>query len=168
METPGKIISGLIAAATALYFGTAYVDSTERDDKGQIVTAGDLGVFKLNIGDCVNDLSTTGEIESVTGVPCAQPHRWEAYDKTQVNLGTYDEPTVVKAAETFCTDSYDKNVFPNVQRMYDQAGAEQQKTLERIEMTFLYPTTESWDQDDREVTCFVGNGSDFVVGKYRS
>lgn len=121
-------------------------DETTRDTSGAIVEGGDLGAFTIKVGDCLGG-GVTGEIESVEGVPCDQPHQSEVYHSFAIPDGD--------------------GAFPGTEAVQDQAdqtclGAFQGFVgiafeTSIYEISTITPTAESWAQlQDREVLCLIG------------
>jgi hypothetical protein len=117
-------------------------DDAKRDGDGQVTTESDSNAFKIKIGDCVKDMS--GEtIDDVVLVPCADEHLYEAYAATNLPDGSYPSSTDLQnKADTFCADEF--ATFVGV-------GHDESK----FTFTYLYPTSQSWSQGDREVMCFI-------------
>ena len=86
-----RLVVGGLGLGVAAWAGIAGVDSTTRDDAGQITVQGELGVFVTQLGDCVNDVpdGTAVEVSTLTGVPCDQPHHWQLIHKGDITLEEY-------------------------------------------------------------------------------
>ena len=69
-----------IAIAGGAYLVNSFM-AADRDSTGAIVSAGNVDAFQMRVGDCFNDGSTFGDdsVDSVPGVPCADPHDNEVY-----------------------------------------------------------------------------------------
>lgn len=121
-------------------------DGTTRDSAGQIVEGGDLGAFTIKVGDCLGG-GVTGEIESVDGVPCEQPHQSEVYYSFAVPEGDGAFPgteAVQDQADKGCLDAFQGFV-----------GIDFDSSV--YEISTLTPTAESWEQiKDREILCLIG------------
>jgi hypothetical protein len=146
----GKIVGGVAAGlglVGAGYAGLGGEDNTTRDDSGSIVEEGELGAFRIRVGDCIGS-DVGGEIESVEGVPCEGPHQLEVY--FAFNLpdgdGTYPgDAAVEELANEGCYDAFQ----PFVGEAYESSV---------YGFSTLTPTMGSWDGlDDREVLCMLGN-----------
>ncbi len=143
-----RVVGGVAAAGLGAVglgvSGLAGEDGTGRDDAGAIVEEGELGAFRIRLGDCLDGLGLT-EIESVTGVPCSEPHEAEVYWAFNINAGPDypGEAAVFDAADEACFNRFE----PFVGRDYASS---------KLELTYLYPTKESWEQiNDREVLCMI-------------
>ncbi len=133
-----------IAAVAYNAFTTA-----ERDSNGAIVSDGSIDAFKVRIGDCFNDtgpLATgeDGEIHSLPGVPCSEPHDNEVYAVFDVSFESYPGgDTMSSQAFAACRDRFEAFVGMD----YESSS---------LDISTLYPTRDSWKyQNDREVVCAV-------------
>ena len=123
-------------------------DETTRDSAGQIVEGGDLGAFTIKVGDCLGG-GVTGEIESVDGVPCDQPHQNEVYYSLAAPEGDGTFPgseALQDQADQACLDAFQGFV-----------GLAFEQSI--YEISTLIPTQASWEdatQKDRELLCLIG------------
>ena len=145
----GKIVGGVAVAGLGLvgvgYAGVGGEDNTVRDDGGTIVDGGEIGAFRIQVGDCLGDIAS-GEFESAQGLPCDQPHQYEVYFAFNMPDGDFPGDTSVATEgdercfqqfETFVGQTYEESIYG---------------------FTSLLPTAESWDAlDDREILCLIGN-----------
>ena len=134
-----------IAAALGFTVYGAVTDA-DRDSTGAIIGEGSVDAFNVSVGDCFNDYaaSVTGEVSSVPGVPCSEPHDNETYAVFDVTISTYpeSEDLMGEIAHNACVERFDTFVG----RDYDSSS---------LDITTLFPTSQSWQQDDREVVCAV-------------
>jgi hypothetical protein len=132
-----------IAAALgfAIYGASTSVD---RDESGAIIGEGAVDAFNVQVGDCFNDTnSDSDEVSSVPGVPCSDPHDYEAFSVFDVSFESYpDEETMAETAYASCVERFE----PFVGKDYESST---------LDVTTMYPSTESWAQNDREVVCAV-------------
>lgn len=130
---------GLVALAL-----TACSSDEVRDADGTVVAAGQVSVFELRAGDCLNPApDTTGELVDVPVVPCDQPH-------TQEVLGIATHPD----------DDY-----PGAQTLSGWADGACVTMLEQeldltlddgVYVSYLLPTFDGWNVDeDRDVVCVM-------------
>ncbi len=75
-------------------------DDADRDDDGNVTEQGDLDVFAVAKGDCLDDetLSAIGttqssEISEVTAIPCSEPHGYEAFHLFDLEGDDFPGPT---------------------------------------------------------------------------
>jgi len=132
-----------IAAALgfAIYGAATNVD---RDDTGAIVGGGTVDAFNVQVGDCFNDASMIDdEISSVPGVPCSEPHDNEAFAVFDVSIDNYlDEDAMYELSYNSCMKHFELFV-----------GKDYESST--LEITTMFPSAESWKQNDREVVCAV-------------
>jgi hypothetical protein len=123
--------------------------SADRDGTGAIVSGGNVDAFTIRLGDCFDNTRTLasdegGEVSSLPGVPCSDPHDNEVYAVFDVDYESFpgDEQMGEHAFEA-CLDRFESFVG----REYDTST---------LDITSLYPSTDSWRlQNDREVVCAV-------------
>ena len=143
-----KLVGGVVAGlglVGAGYAGLAGQDETTRTDSGEIVEGGDLGAFRIRLGDCFQETSGR-EIEAVAAVPCSDLHRFEVY--AAFNLGGDDYPgsTLV---EQRAGDGCHSRFASFVGLDYEHS---------KYDIGVMTPTVESWRQlDDREVLCLISH-----------
>lgn len=143
----GLAIAGIVLAC--LYTGLIVIglllpDEAERDDSGTIVEGGDTEAFDLQVGDCFDDPAVDQEVQSVTAVPCAEPHDAEVYAEFELPDGDFPgETEVSEAGGQGCYDRFEE--FAGI--------APEASTLS---VFYLQPTEDSWEgADDRQITCAV-------------
>jgi len=127
-------------------------DSTTRDESGQITEAGDLGAFKIKVGDCIllpNEFSEPGrdelvEFTKVAGVPCTELHDAEIVGARTLPEGDFPgEDALNGALGDFCILAYEKYVgIP-----YDTDAPHT--------VYPLVPLADGWVQGDREIQCYA-------------
>lgn len=142
----------VVASAALVACGnSATSDNTERDASGEVTAGGDVGVFRLQVGDCVAETDIGGDdvFDSLPVVPCSEPHQLEVYHAFDLADDDYpgDSEVFEQAAEG-CLVAFRGFVGVDFsQSVYD--------------VTPIRPTAESWAEiDDREVLCalFEGDG----------
>ncbi len=131
---------GLVGAGMT---GLAFDDDTTRDESGEITEAGDVGAFRIRLGDCMVDPGE-GTIESVEAVPCDEPHDLEIYHAFNLVGAEYPDD-IDDQASSGCY-----NVFePFVGERYETS---------LYDFMVITPTAESWEAvDDREVLCALSS-----------
>lgn len=141
-----------IIAMTASCSSTSEQDSTDRDSAGVVESAGDVGVFALQVGDCFDDPSlaaasdATVSVEEVAAVPCDTPHDFQAYAEFDIDDAEEypGDQIIFDQAETGCVAQFE----PFVGLSYQES---------RLDFSYLYPTTETWEVGDREVLCSLAD-----------
>lgn len=121
----------------------------DRDADGNIVDGGNLGAFTIRLGDCFDNTSVLasdegGEVSSLPGVPCSEPHDNEVYAVFDVDYSSFPgDDQMGELAFEACLNRFESFVgLP-----YDAST---------LDITALYPSVDSWRlQDDREVVCAV-------------
>ncbi|MGI9613430.1 MAG: septum formation family protein [Acidimicrobiales bacterium] len=147
----GRLIAGGTVAGLGLvgvgYNGLAGEDHTTRAETGAIVEEGEIGAFRIRVGDCLA-ATADGEFESTQGIPCDQPHTDEVYYAFNLPEGDGSWPgdsAVGEQADQGCYDAF----APFVGVGYD---------VSIYGYGTVSPTEASWDGlDDREVLCLINN-----------
>ena len=98
---------------------------------------------QLKVGDCVNDLHTSTDVQSLPGVPCAQSHEGEVFAVFDLPSGVYPGQAAVREqAGTECNDrlaAYSPSALNNPS----------------LGLVTLYPQQQSWEGGDRGVVCIA-------------
>ena len=98
-------------------------------------------VFSIEVGDCLNDADTSGEVSAVPIVECSEPHDSEAYDAGDLDDGDFPgDDAIGEAAELLCGPSFTTFI-----------GLGYEESL--YDYSYYFPTEESWAAGDREVLC---------------
>ena len=143
----------------ALGFGIyGAVTDADRDESGAIVGEGTLDAFSVRVGDCFNDASeSSGEVSSVAGVSCSGAHDNETYAVFDVSFNSYPSDEVMSQhAREACLERFESFV-----------GKDYESST--LEVSTMYPTQQSWNQDDREVICAVYDmNANQLVGSAKS
>ena len=121
----------------------------DRDASGAIVDAGSVDAFTIRMGDCFDNTRSlasdeAGEVSSLPGVPCSEPHDNEVYAVFDVNYDSFpgDEMMSERAFDS-CLERF-SNFVGNA---YEDSV---------LDITALYPSSQSWSMHgDREVVCAV-------------
>ena len=121
----------------------------DRDASGAIVSGGSVDAFTMRVGDCFNDTSAlvsdaAGEVSSLPGVPCAEPHDNEVYAIFKVDFESFPgDEAMGEHAFAQCLERFQGFVGA----IYEESA---------LDITALYPSGQSWSlQGDREVVCAV-------------
>ncbi len=115
----------------------------KRDPSGVATETSKADAFKVKVGDCLEKPSGS-EVKDVTIIPCPQDHDFEAFAATNLDFSTYPGDTVItQKAEEFCG----KEFTAFVGMPFDDSA---------LEMTYFFPTRESWKTGDKEIVCLVG------------
>lgn len=124
--------------------GAATVDETTRED-GEVVEAGDVGAFRLQVGDCF-DAEAEGEVQSLPVVPCNEEHTGEVFHLFDLPDGEFPgTDSLASSATDGCLGAFEGYV-----------GIDFESS--RFDIAYLTPTQVSWDElDDREVVCTLSD-----------
>jgi hypothetical protein len=114
----------------------------DRDHTGVVTSSGDVDATDLHIGDCAQN-APAGETTTVHVVPCSQPHGAEVYAEFTLEGDGYPgSDQVDRFALGGCRSRVAAYVGPEPAQDYD--------------LYYLVPTTDTWAQGDRSVTCLLG------------
>lgn len=128
-------------------------DQPVRDDDGRIVEPNEqTDPFALQVGDCLDDATAEGEVQSVPTVPCEQPHDSEIYSSHLLGESSYPgTDAVIQQADALCLDAFVRFVGePYLDSRFD--------------FSYYYPTEQSWAGGDREVLCVIYDPEGPVTG----
>jgi hypothetical protein len=143
MSIVRNIITGVVGVGI-VSAGAWALDNTKRDDNGAIVESGDLGVFNFAVGDCITGMPEGATIDKATGTPCDQPHEYEVYAETYLDSESSDVPAdISEQANAFCMSKF--KTFVGL--TYEEST---------LGFSSIYPTSDSWAQGDKELTCLIG------------
>lgn len=105
--------------------------------------------FDLQVGDCLDDPESE-EIYEVTIVPCDLPHDYEVISEHALPDGTYPLD-IDDQAETLCLPDFESVIGIS---WYDSV----------LDLTWFSPTTGSWAQGDRLISCIVADPDGPIAG----
>ena len=99
----------------------------------------------LEVGDCIaNATATTGDVKTFDSIDCDKPHDGEVFTIIKLEGDRYPGVKVVSGkGQRGCRARRRRQATP-------KAFADR-----RLGYKFVYPTLESWKQDDRDVTCLA-------------
>jgi len=114
------------------------------DDKAKPVT-GKVSAKDLTVGTCVTDANSyVGDVMTFDAVECAKPHDGEVFTIIALKGTKYPGlARVIAKGQRGCRA-----------RLRRQATAKAFRDR-RLGFKFVYPTTQSWAQDDRDLTCLA-------------
>lgn len=100
-------------------------------------------VFDLEVGQCFDDPPSFDEVANVDIVECSEPHDNEIYLAFDLADGSYPgEVSVEETAVQSCLAGFE----PFVGQAYETST---------LDIGYLFPTSETWQQGDREIVCLV-------------
>jgi len=150
-----RTIAGAAVGGAAIW-GIAGIDDTTRDESGEIVESGDLGVFVTQLGDCLNaDDPTATEWTTTEGVPCSSPHHWQVVFKGSVNATTYNESAVSNEAYLVCKYA--------IEGLAVRLSNEKAQIYENSTSIELFPSNASFEKGDRAIDCLVGSKTELYT-----
>lgn len=104
---------------------------------------GSISAKDLRVGDCITDAtSTKGDVTTFDLVPCARRHDGEVYTLVELEGSAY--PGV-----KFVSGKGLRGCRARLRRQLTDA----EFASPDLGYKFVYPTTASWAQGDREITC---------------
>jgi hypothetical protein len=130
-------ISALVAL---LGFGCS---PAERNDAGEIETAGSIDAFMLRVGDCFDDPTFDEDtLTDVPGVPCTTPHDNEVFAAFDLQGTSWPgDATANELADEGCMERFEGAI----EATYEESV---------LVVTELTPSEASWNgRKDREVIC---------------
>jgi len=141
--TCSRARNAAVAAVAALALFGCSSDDPERDEEtGELSTSGDVGVFDLEVGDCLGEETGEGEIESLEAAPCSEPHTEEIFAALTVPDGDYPGQEALDTEAEGCLEEFAEFV-----------GMPYEESV--LEINYMTPTDESWGMGDRELLCTV-------------
>ncbi len=139
----GLILSAMWTIGLVLAVILVITTSATRDTGGTVTQGGDISATQLKVGDCVNDLHTSTDVQSLPGVPCAQSHEGEVFAVFDLPSGVYPGQAAVREqAGTECNTrlaAYSPSALDNPS----------------LGLVTLYPQQQSWEGGDRGVVCIA-------------
>jgi hypothetical protein len=136
---------GVVVFAGIGFFSS--LNDADRDDTGELVSAGDLDVMTLQIGDCFDDAAEFEEVVfTVAAIPCSEAHDNEVYSIIPVTVPGPAFPGVTELQD-FAYEACVGAPFS------DYVGIDYLDSA--LEVFSFTPTEESWDGGDRSVTCVL-------------
>ena len=150
-----RLVGGVIAAGAAglglvgagVVTGIAGEDHSTRDDSGAVVESGEVGAFRIRVGDCLAAIAFDAPIESVDALPCSEPHASEVYGA--FNILTPEDAAFPGTASI--SAQADDGCYS---RFAGFVGLPYERSV--YEISSITPTKGSWEQiHDREVLCLV-------------
>jgi hypothetical protein len=145
---PSRALTGALLLALALAAGACGDDDDEDAGGGEGATttspeAEEQTVFAVEKGDCLASEPSGGEVSEVPTVGCEEPHTSEAFHVATIDAEELPSSAEIEQlVEEECVAEFESFVgMP-----YEQSA---------LEVIWLEPTQESWEQGDRELVCLV-------------
>ena len=145
------IVGGVaVLAVGGSIWGVSGQDHTKRNTAGTVVTAGQLGVFVMHLGDCFSSIPNgTTRVSTLESVPCTSPHHWQDVYKGTLSDLTFDDKILRSESRALCISQ-----ITSLAKKWNQTIAHEYATAQGNDLT---PTVESWAKGDRTVDCVLGN-----------
>ena len=135
-------VSILGAAAT----GLRYVMDTRT--LGEVEGPVTVAARRLDVGHCIGDLPSDGQVRRVRVVPCGEPHEAEVVGALTLNEGAWPGPSTVEStARAYC----------EMDRTQIESG---------FRAVVWQPSETGWGQGDRQVLCLAWSGGAQVTGSF--
>jgi hypothetical protein len=121
------------------------------------------GVADLGVGDCIDEPSTTDAISDVQRQPCNEPHDGEIFATVQHD-GASGDPY---PPSTEFDDLVSDECVPQLQAYTGRSVNE--VVASGLDFSYLYPTSTSWSNGDRGVTCYITKADNSkLIGSIRT
>jgi hypothetical protein len=89
-------------------------------------------------------------VSSVGATPCTQPHHWQVFYKSSVELDTFSAQGILQNANFICNSALDALVESMSYLKASEYGS--------AELSYLGPTYKSWTlKGDRTIDCLIGS-----------
>ncbi len=139
-----RLVGGAAVAGIAIFGGAGvFDDDTTRNDQGDIVESGGVGVLSIQHGDCLQ-IPEEDVVVSLEGVPCNSPHDSQAYEAFDL-VGYSSFPT---------EGEIEADAFEGCEAAFEGfVGTPFQES--ELYLSYLSPSAEGWDAGDHEIQCLI-------------
>ncbi len=151
----GLILSTMWTIGVALLIILAITTSAARNPNGTVARGGDISATALKVGDCVNNLQNSTDVQSLPGVPCGQPHAGEVFAVFNLPDGTYPGRDAVRQQVSTECNSKLSAYSPSAPR--DSS----------IGLFSVYPQAQNWTSGDHQVVCIATAENGTATGSIR-
>jgi hypothetical protein len=103
----------------------------------------------LSVGDCIDEPTGTSDITDVQHQPCNEPHDGEVFAVLNHTAAPGDVYPPTSEFQDLVSDECLPALEAYTARTYDEVYAA------GLDVSFLYPSSSSWSENDREVSCFI-------------
>ncbi|MFJ4027180.1 septum formation family protein [Paenarthrobacter sp. NPDC089989] len=144
--------AAVLGVASIALAGCSLISSgdAKRDESGRPTETSVADAFKVKVGDCMAQPSSD-EFQDVSIIPCEQSHDLEAFAAKNIVADSYPGQSEVQAqSEEYCGAEF--ATFVGIP--YDEST---------LDMTYFYPSSQTWKQKDREIVCLIGGASGAAV-----
>ena len=115
-----------------------------RDEAGLVISPGEVSVFELRAGDCLDpDPDLSGEVDHIPVVPCDEPHRQEVFAVVTHPEDAYPGAAgVAEFADVACPQELDDGLGLSL--------------ADGVLFSYLLPSFDGWNVDgDRDIVCVL-------------
>ena len=106
---------------------------------------GDTSVLNLEVGQCTNQpVDGEDSVSSLPVVDCAESHTGEIFSLPQVPDGDFPGDAALQETAGQLCSGPDFQTY--VGKPYDES---------EVYLSFLVPSTDTWDDGDREIVCIL-------------
>jgi hypothetical protein len=157
MRTATRALAGALLLTLGLAAGACGDDDDEDAGGGEESTttspeAEEETVFAVEVGDCLATDPTGEVVSQVPTVDCEEPHTSEAFHSATIEAEELpSEADIEQLVEDECLAEFESFVGMPYE-------------LSALEVLWLSPTAESWEQGDRELTCLVTDPAGQTTG----
>jgi hypothetical protein len=151
----GLILSTMWTIVIILLIILAIATSATRDTGGTVTQGGAISATALQVGDCVNNLQNSTNLQSLPGVPCAQPHEGEVFAVFDLPGGAYPGRDAVRAQVSTECNARLSAYSPSAQN--DSS----------VGLFSVSPQEQNWTNGDRQVVCIATAENGTAVGSIR-
>ena len=100
------------------------------------------GAPTAEVGECLDISIDASTVTELSGFDCAQEHDAEVYFVGLVTGETFDQLAVAQDAAAQCREEFERFI-----------GTTYEESV--LDIYYLYPQADSWENGDREVICAV-------------
>ncbi len=129
------VILGILAAVVLLVVGGGALLYF-------LVGQGTVTATDVKVGDCLSEIPEDTRVLTVQTVACSESHAGEVFAVLMMPEGDFPGQPAI--------DEYADRCSPELASYSPDA-----LTDDSVQLYVLYPTTETWDQGDRAVTCIA-------------
>lgn len=141
------VIGGVVLVVAVVVLIVTHLNGASRSSSsGQITKSGNLTVSDLQVGDCFDNPSDamSNGVDTVKAIPCSQAHDSQIFAKFSLPAGAFPGDSAVQdQASKGCDDH--------------TVSLNKSKVTDSMEVRFLVPEVDGWDQGDRGVSCLILN-----------
>jgi hypothetical protein len=134
-KTRWALIIGLVVGVFALLAVAAIVFLL-------FIGKGTVTATDVKVGDCLKEIPSSTRVMTVDTVGCDETHAGEVFAVLLMPEGDYPGQSAIEEYQNKCEPELSS---------YAPAAI----TDDSVQLYVLYPTTETWEQGDRAVTCIA-------------